>query len=202
MRRREDRRRRLRRRALRLAAPAAAVPAIVAAAALAAPSRAVVIRDPPRDVATALDIQRVGLQRASDGRLRAAVTFAAKVTPSALLASSGPPGSVCLRIWTDAEADPRATRPDRLVCVTARSATALRASVFEQRDVGMPRRVAPASVTATASGRSLVVRIAQSSLGRPALIRFAAESTSAGCERPACVDTAPGAGAVRRMRLR
>jgi hypothetical protein len=134
--------------------------------------------------------------------VRAVLTFAAKVAAGTLLASSGPPGSACLRIWTDPEADPAATRPDRLVCVTARSARRLRAGVFDQRDAGLPRRVGPASVKASASGRSIAVRFSQSSLGRPAVIRFGAEATPPGCDRPACVDTVPDGGAVRRFRLR
>ena len=122
--------------------------------------------------------------------------------PRDLLADSGPPGSVCLRVWTAADADPRSTRPDRLVCVTARSASELRASVLEQRDAGLPRRVGSASVRRNASGRSLIVRISQSALGRPGRIRFAAESTRPGCERASCIDTAPAAPATRVFRLR
>jgi hypothetical protein len=195
--------RRTRRRALALASLTAALAAIaVGVVSAASPDGSRRTTGFDGAAASPLDLQRVGLRRASDGRLRTAVTFAGRVSASTLLARSGPPGSVCLRIWTDARADPRASRPDRLVCVTARSADALRAGVFEQREPGLPRRVAPASVRANASGRSLIVRVAQSALGRPQVIRFAVESTRPGCERPACVDTAPDGGAVRRMRLR
>jgi len=179
----------------------AALPMAVAAA-LAAPSRPIIIQDAADDVSGPLDLRRAALSRGSDGRLRAILTFAGKVTPSALLASSGPPGSACVRIWTDPNADPAATRPDRLVCVTARSEDELRGGVFAQRDAGLPRRVASASVKGSASGRSFVTRISQSSLGGPRLIRFAVESTRPGCERTTCVDTAPAAGRVRRFRLR
>jgi hypothetical protein len=57
-------------------------------------------------------------------------------------------------------------------------------------------------VTANASGRSFIVRVSQSALGRPALIRFAFESTRPGCDRVSCIDTVPDGGATRRFRLR
>lgn len=187
-----------------VAALTAGVLALAAALAVAAapPSKPVVLADETADVSGPLDIQRTSLSRASDGRLRAVITFAAKVTAQALLAKTGPPGSACLRIWTAADADPKAMRPDRLVCVTAGEDEKLRAGVFEQRDAGLPRRAGSASVTANASGRSFVVRVAQSALGRPAVIRFAVESTRPGCARVSCVDTVPDGGATRRFRLR
>lgn len=185
-----------------LAALVAAALALATAAAVAAPSRPVVVRDPAGDPGDALDLTRVASSRAADGRLRAVLTFAGRVTAATLLATSGPPGSACLRIWTDDDADPAAMRPDRLVCVTASSRRRLRAGVFEQPDAGLPRRVGAAAVSASASGRSLVVRFSQSSLGRPPAIRLAAEATPPGCDRATCVDTAPDGGAVRRLRLR
>lgn len=197
-----EQRRRQRRRLLCLGVLTAGAVSLAVAVALAAPSRPVVIQDAAADVTGPLDLKRAALNRASDGRLRAILTFAGKVTPRTLLASSGPPGSACVRVWTDPDADPAATRPDRLVCVTARSEDELRAGVFQQRAAGLARRVASASVKANASGRSLVIRISQSSLGRPELIRFAVESTLPGCDRTTCIDTAPDAGAVRRFGLR
>ena len=173
-----------------------------AAVALAAPSEPVAISDPKGDVAGALDIQRIQLGVASDGRLRAVVTLTEKVDPRNLLARSGPPGSVCVKIWTAAGADPAVSPADRLVCVTARTADELRASVLRQRAARLPERVASADVGTNESRRSLIVRFAQSTLGRPELIRFAVESTSRGCPRVSCVDQVPGDGAVRRFRLR
>lgn len=180
----------------------AACAALVAAVAVAAPSKRAVISDPRGDVAGALDMTRASLERASDGRLRAVLTFAAKITPKALLAESGPPGSACLRIWTAADADPEAVRPDRLVCVTARSDDELRGGVYEVRGAALPRRVADASAKRNASGRSIVIRFTQSSIARPARIRFAVESTRPGCELTSCIDTIPDRGAVRTFRLR
>lgn len=179
-----------------------ALAALPAGTALAAASKPVVLSDPKGDVGGPLDVRRAALSLPRDGRLRFVVSFASRVTPKALRATSGPPGSVCVRVWTDAEADPAATRPDRLVCVTSDKNGTLRAGVLEQRDAGLPRRVATATVAASASRRSLVVRVAQSALQRPALIRFGVESTRPGCTRTSCVDRVPDGGAVRRFRLR
>ena len=191
------------RRARRLGVAAlAAGMAMTASVALAAASKTVEIPDPKGDVTGALDLQRASLNLASDGRLRAVITLAAKADPSKMLAESGPPGSVCVKFWTAEDADPTGTRADRLVCVTARTKDALRATVFSQAAPGLPVRVGPAEVGVNKSGRSLMVRFSQSSLGRPELVRFAIEATRPGCERVSCVDQAPDKGAVRRFRVR
>jgi hypothetical protein len=171
------------------------------AGAFAAKSKHVIIADATRDVSGALDLQRISLSLARDGRLRAIVTFAGTITPKALLAGAGPPGSVCLKVWTAPDADPSATRPDRLVCATALNEHELRANVLRQVGTGLPTAVGSAAVRVNRSGRSLVLRISQSSLGRPALLRFAVESTRPGCERVSCIDDAPDK-AVRRFRVR
>ncbi|MDP2712827.1 MAG: hypothetical protein Q8O56_16585 [Solirubrobacteraceae bacterium] len=189
-------------RALAVGGLGVAICVVVVSAAFAAPSATVVITDRSGDVSGPLDLTRASLQRASDGRLRAAVSFAASVTPRTLLASSGPPGSVCLRIWTRASADPKAMPPDRLVCVTARSAGEFRGGVYEVAGAQPPKRLSGASVSRTASGRSVIVRFTQSSLARPQRIRFSVESTRPGCERTSCIDTLPDAGATRVFRLR
>jgi hypothetical protein len=176
--------------------------ALTVTVAFAAPSKTVAIADPKDDVTGALDLQRASLSLGSDGRLRAAITVGGKASPSAMLSETGPPGSVCVKIWTNEDADPAASRPDRLACVTAQSKDKLRASVLSQTAPGLPERVGEAEVKATKSGRSLVVRIAQSSLGRPELIRFAFETTRPGCTRVSCIDQAPDKGAVRRFRIR
>jgi hypothetical protein len=193
---------RCRARLLSAVAVAGATVAVVVCAAFAATSKTVVLSDPRGDVRGPLDLARVSLQRAPDGRLRAAVSFAAKITPKTLLANSGPPGSTCLRIWTAANADPVATRPDRLVCVTARSEDEVRGGVYEVTGPALPKRLADASVRRNATGRNVVIRFTQSSLGRPRRIRFAVEATQPGCERPSCIDTLPDAGAARSFRLR
>lgn len=183
-------------------AVAVAVVAAGVTGAIAATSSTVHISDSSKDVSGALDIQRATLKRARDGRLRAVVKLAAKAPPEMLLAGSGPPGSVCLKIWTDPEVDPATAPPDRLVCVTARKKDELRASVLRQSRPGVPRRLRSASVRLSRSARSVIVLFAQSSLGRPRLIRFAVETTRPGCERVSCIDVAPRDGKVRRFRTR
>jgi hypothetical protein len=193
-----------RRRLLAFCAVTAATVPLAGPAAIAAlpPSKPIVLTDPAGDVSGPLDIQRAVVSRASDGRLRTVVTFVGAVTPKDLLTRTGPPGSACVRIWTAPDADPTSMRPDRLVCLTAGKDEKLRASVFAQRDAGLPRRTGAASVKAGTNGRSFAIRVSQSALGRPALIRFAIESTQPGCERLTCVDNVPDGGAVRRFRLR
>ena len=189
-------------RGLPVAVLSTAIVVLGAAGALAAASKTVVIADPTGDVTGALDLQRASLNLAPDGRVRAVITLAGEVEPKAMLAGSGPPGSVCLKVWTASDADPTASRADRLVCVTALDDDELRASVLEQPVQGLPRRLGSVPVRVNESGRSLVLRISQSSLGRPELIRFAVESTRPGCERVSCVDQVPDKGVVRRFRLR
>jgi len=192
----------VRSRHLTVAGLTAAVTTLAVAGAFAAASKTVSVLDATDDVNGALDLQGASLKRASDGRLRAVVTLAGKVDPRAMLAGSGPPGSVCLKVWTDDDADPATTPPDRLVCVTPRTKDELRASVYEQDASGLPALLGSASVRVNKSSRSLVVRVRQSLLGRPDRIRFAFESTRPGCERVSCIDAAPDKGAVRRFRLR
>jgi len=179
-----------------------ALSAIVVTAALAAASKTLVITDPRGDVSGTLDLTRVSLQRTSDGRLRAALSFAGKVTPKTLLAGSGPPGSACLRIWTAAGADPASMRPNRLACLTARTDDEFRCGVYEVTGAELPERIADVSVKPTASGQSIVLRFTQSSIGRPQRIRFAVEATRPGCARVTCIDTLPDGGAARTFRLR
>lgn len=146
------------------------------------------------------DLTRVSVGRGDDGRLRAALTLGEEIRPRDLVARSGPPGSLCLRLWT--ASTPPNTRPDYLVCVTAEAnGRTLRGTVLRERsDAALPHRVAAASVTRK-GGRSVIVRFSQSSIGRPAVLRFAAEATRPGCVRTSCVDTAPDAPAAARLRL-
>jgi len=189
-------------RLLTVAGLTAAAVALVASGALATTSKTVTISDAKGDVDGVLDIQGVSFQLAADGRLRAAITVTEKVVPSKLLSETGPPGSVCLKIWTDEEADPTAVRADRLVCITAKSKTELRATILDQSAPGLPKNLGSVPAGLNQSKRSFVLRLSQSSLGRPELIRFAVESTRPGCVRVSCIDDAPADGAVRRFRVR
>jgi hypothetical protein len=98
--------------------------------------------------------------------------------------------------------DPPDEPPDYLVCATAKArGDGLQASVLRERANQLPARVAPASVSRP-SGTGVVLRFSQSSVGRPAQIDFSGESTKAGCARVSCIDTAPDAPKVARLRLR
>jgi hypothetical protein len=187
-------------RARRLAAAAATVGCALAAAA-AAPAQTgdrVVVPDPV-DTAGGFDLTRVQLGRASDGRLRAALTLAAAWRVRDLPADDGPPGSLCLRMWTTTERP--GTFPDYLLCITADArGRHLRGALMVERDGALQRvRTVP---LARSSLRTVVARFPQSAIGRPATVRFAAEATPPGCPTPACVDTAPNAPTVATLTLR
>jgi hypothetical protein len=200
----DDRPRRSWRRALAAAAAvvaacaggtAGSASAIPRLAAQATPPAAVVVRDPV-DTAGELDLTRVQLGLAPDRRLRAALTLAAPWRMRDLPADDGPPGALCLRMWTAAK--PPGTFPDRLLCITADArARHMDAAVLVERD-GVLQRVAGATL-ARSSDRTVVARFSQSAIGRPAEVRFAAEATAPGCARPACVDTVPNAPAVATL---
>jgi hypothetical protein len=185
---------------------AAAVLAVLAlpAAAHAAPAKApIVIRDGTGDVsAKALDLARVSLGRQADGRLRASMTMKSPWAPRDLLGrDGGAPGSVCLRLWLGAK-KPSQSAPDYLVCATvAADNDTLKASVLKERGGQLPAATGPAAVT-KASARTVVVRFAQSAVGRPDVVRFGVEARSANCNRLDCLDTAPDAPKSARLALR
>jgi hypothetical protein len=179
-------------------APDAARPAPHRSAQASAAAGVVVVPD-PRDAPGGLDLTRVQLGRAADGRLRAALTLATAWRMRDLPADDGPPGSLCLRMWTDAK--PPGAFPDRLLCITADArGRHMRGEVFVERG-GALVRVANATL-ARSSDRTVVARFSQSAIGRPARVRFAAEATAPGCDRPACVDTAPNAPTAATLDLR
>jgi hypothetical protein len=182
---------------------AAAAPPASLPAAAAAPGDPVVVREGRDARAGGLDLTRVQLGRAADGRLRGALTLAAGWTAATLVARAeppNPPGSVCLRLWTVSAT--RGAPADFLVCVTAdRSGRRLRAGVLREGADGLLERVAPALVGRTSS-RTVTLRFSQTAIGRPARVRFAAEATRPGCVRTSCVDTAPDAPATATLVLR
>jgi hypothetical protein len=192
----------MRHRARRTLRPALAagcsLAALLAGTMVASAARDTVVTD-ERDSSGKLDLVRVSLGRGPDGRLRGLLTMEERWDGSDLVAGSASPGSICLRLWT--VHDPSDGAPDFLVCVTARRDGRLSGSVLAARRGDFPRRAAKATV-ARPSARSVVVRFAQSSIARPARLRFAAETTRAGCARTTCVDTAPDAPATRRLVLR
>jgi hypothetical protein len=116
-----------------------------------------------------------------------------------LPADEGPPGSLCLRMWTVTRRP--GTFPDHLLCITAdKGGRHMRGALLAERD-GALQRVTTVAL-ARSSLRTVVARFSQSAIGRPAAVRFAAEATPPGCARPACVDTAPNAPGLVTLTLR
>jgi hypothetical protein len=173
--------------------PAGAVAALVGLAATAGAASApkpVTTADAKGDVHSTLDLTRVAVGRGVDGRLRASLTLAAAWEPKDLVAKSGPPGSICVKVWT-VNVPPDAV-PDYLVCATTDADGALRGSVLHDRANRLPERVSGAAVSRP-SGRTVTLRFSQSAIGRPAKLAAQGETTRPGCPRVSCIDTAPDA---------
>jgi hypothetical protein len=191
----------------RLAIALVVVGAAVAATAWPAraqnPPGGVAVKDAAEDVRGPLDLVRVALVRGSDGRLRAELTMADPWGVPELRAAAGPSGTVCLQVWT--RRTPGEQPPDYLACLTPPAqGDVFTGRVLRDRANGLPRTVGPADVSRP-TPRTVYMRFAQSMIGRPDELRFAAEAASRvdGCPRPlGCRDTAPGAPATAGLRLR
>ena len=113
---------------------------------------AAVVKDPKDAVAGAPDLTRAQIGLASDRRVRFALTLAAPWQPKDLIAAEGPPGSLCVRLWTVTK--PGTTPPDYLVCATARAdGETMRGTVFKTQPgraagQGRARRSSGARATA------------------------------------------------------
>jgi hypothetical protein len=193
---------------------ALALAAVLAAGALAQdPPRETRIVDGKKDANSGVfDIAGVRFGVGGDGRLRAIVTMAGEWENAALLAgeAGGPPGSVCLRLFT--KADPTAAPPDHLLCVTAgvaeggggtgETGATLRGELLRQEPGEEPTSVKATIAVSRPTKRSVTIRVAQTAVGRPARIRFVVEATRAGCPRTSCTDRAPDAPRTATLRLR
>jgi len=184
----------------------AAVVLLILAGALAAPAAAQTPsfqKDSPRDGRGKLDLVRVALGTRADGKLRGEITMEKGWTTADLREGPGPSGSVCLQLWT--RRVPGEDPPDYLVCATpAPDGDELRGRVLRDRSNGLPRQVGATTVTRP-TARTVYLRFAQTTIDRPATIRFAGESVTraAKCPRPlGCRDTAPDAPGTRNLTLR
>ena len=183
-----------------LVAGGAATLALAAAAPAADTPSPTVVKDPKDAVAGAPDLTRAQLGLASDRRVRVALTLAAPWQPKDLLAHEGPPGSLCVRLWTVTK--PGATPPDYLVCATTRvDGETMRGTVFKTQAGEQLAKAGPAIVGRT-SDRTMTLRFSQTLVGRPKTIEFIAEATKPGCTRVSCVDTAPEAPKTATFRVR
>jgi hypothetical protein len=159
-------------------------------------------KDSATDGRGALDIVRVAMSRQADGRLRGEVTMEKPWTTNDLRTSSGPTGSICLTLYT--RRAPGSDPADWLVCVTPeKEGDTLRGRVLRDRANGLPRQVAPVTVTRP-NTRTVYLRFAQSAIDRPTSVRFAAEAVTraARCPKPlGCRDTAPDAPTTGNLPL-
>jgi hypothetical protein len=170
---------------------------VAGAAAKTNSKKAVVVTDGNDAAGGSIDITRVSLGPVSKSRLKLSIRATANWDESNLLASSGPPGSICAKFWT--KSTPPDQTPDYLVCVTSTKDGKLRASVLRERANQLPKRVARAEIDK--SSRSVTLLFKQSSIGTPSVIQFSAESTRAGCKKLTCVDVAPDAPKTGRLTL-
>jgi hypothetical protein len=174
---------------------------LLAAAAQAADApKPVVVKDPADARPGAPDLTRAQIGLSSDHRIRVALTLSKGWVARDLVANSGPPGSLCVRLWTATK--PGAGPPDYLACITPREdAETTHGSVMKTIPNEAPQKVATAIVGRT-SDRTVTIRFSQTAIGKPKTIRFAAEATKPGCARVSCVDTAPDAPKTATFRVR
>jgi hypothetical protein len=140
----------------------------------------------------------------ANDRLAHIVRFHEPISPRNFrnaVAAHGPPGSVCVNIWT--RRTPWEASPNFDVCVTGdRERRRLVASVSRLGARGGVRRVGEASAELT-SPRRLVIRFDPDEIRRPAAYRWSVHSTTfeRGCTRRGCQDTAPRRGRTVRTEL-
>ena len=140
----------------------------------------------------------------SNDRLAHIVRFHEPIAPRNFrnaVAEHGPPGSICVDIWTTRI--PREASPNFDVCVTSsRDREDLQASVSRLGARGGVRRIGRASAELT-SRRRLVVRFDPDLIRRPTGYRWSVQVTTfeRGCTRRGCVDLAPRRGRTERTKL-
>ena len=145
------------------------------------------------DSAGAVDLSSV---RASHNRVSDELVYVidlhGEVTPRMLLRRDGPPGSVCVNLWTTRR--PGEAAPNYDVCITAeRRGRLFRASVSRHGATGEVRRAGRAKVEQTAPTR-LVLRIDPDRMGRPDEVRWTVQAVafSTGCPSvTGCEDFVP-----------
>jgi hypothetical protein len=140
----------------------------------------------------------------SNDRLAHVIRFQDPIGPRVFrnaVAEHGPPGSVCINIWTRRK--PGEASPNYDVCVTGnRNLDKLLASVSRLGPRGGVRRVGRAAAQLT-SRRRLVVRFEPDLIRRPAAYRWSVQATTfeRGCSRRGCQDVAPRRGRTVRTVL-
>jgi hypothetical protein len=157
------------------------------------------------DTSSAADISSAhAAHDTSNDRLAHVIRFHERISPGTFgndVAEHGPPGTVCVNIWTRRK--PWQASPNYEVCVTAdRGEDALVASVSRLGPRGGVKRRGDASAELT-SRRRLVVRFDPDRIHRPAAYRWSVQATTfeRGCTRRGCQDFAPGRGRSARIEL-
>lgn len=157
----------------------------------------------PADTDGKMDISRASAGHSADGRLRHVVTTRSGWGPRDLVERSGPPGGVCLHLWTRRR--PSAGPPDYMVCANSDSrGRSLRGWVT--RVSRRPARTGRSTRAAVSrpSSRSVIFRFGQSQIGRPSRYYWRAETVNygEGCpKRTGCLDTVPNLAKTRSHRL-
>ena len=170
---------------------------------LAVPAAALAVDDRD-DSAGAIDIARAtgAHNRSTDELVHAFVAYD-RFSPRSARNSEGPPGSVCVNIWTTRT--PGEDVPNYEACATSdRTGREWRGSLIRNRERGEPIRRGSVKVEQP-STRRLVIRIDPDRLRRPASYRWTAQAVTFGEGCPAvtgCEDFAPDRPDFERTRLR
>jgi len=157
------------------------------------------------DSKSRVDISRARavMDRAND-KLAHIVRFHGPISPRNFrnaVAEHGPPGSVCVNVWTTRT--PREASPNYDVCVSGnRERNRLVASVSRLGPRGSVRRVGSAAARLLSS-RRLSIRFDPDLIRRPAAYRWSVQVTTfeRGCTRRGCRDVAPQRGRTVRTRI-
>lgn len=156
-----------------------AVGALLAIPAVALAAERIEDRD---DSAGAVDLSLV---RASHNRVSDELVYVIDlhepITPQTLVRRDGPPGSICVNVWTSRR--PGEAAPNYDACITSeRRGRVFRASVARHVTSGAVRRVGRAKVEQQSPTR-LVLRIDPDRVGRPAAVRWTVQAVafSSGC---------------------
>ena len=156
------------------------------------------------DTAGAVDLRsaRAAHNRVTD-ELVHVIDLYEPLRPDLLLNRDGPPGSVCVNVWTTRT--PGEAPPNYDVCVTADSrGRELRASITRHGARGAVRRAGPAKVEQPRDTR-LELRFDPDRIRRPDSFRWTVQATtfSAGCPvTTGCEDFVPDRPRTSRTELR
>ena len=152
------------------------------------------------DVKTALDISKAsGAHNRASDELVHTVDFFDKL-PSSISKSGGPPGSVCVEIWSRSK--PAESPADYEACATLVKGK-WKGSVARKRDIGPRLRVGEVKVEKPKETR-LVLRIDPDLIKRPASYRWRTEVTDFGrdCKSSTgCPDYSPDRPDTAETRL-